>query len=143
MHRIKNLTPLWIPEFHRNSKRFGIYKFRVQNWPQWLKLSRKNIPHCQIRQIMPYSGEIPLGISRIPENSINDQKCANLFWTWHYILVLKIFTIKVHFGRFSLKVPNISGKPLTGKRQLPFLGHLEWRYGFEPKGKFSSHQKLD
>ncbi len=71
--------PLWIPEFHRNSKRIGIDKFGVQNWAQWLKLSGKNIPHGQIRQNMTYSGEIPLGISRITENSINDQKCANLF----------------------------------------------------------------
>ena len=114
--------PLWIPEFHRNSKRIGVYKFRVQNWAQRQKLSGKNIPHCQIRQIMPYSGEIPLGISRIPENSINDQKCGNLFLTWPCILFFKIFAIKVHLGWFSPKVPKISGKALTGKRQLPFLG---------------------
>ena len=43
------------------------------------KLSEKNIPHFQIRQNMPNSGEIPLGISRIPENPINDQKCTKLF----------------------------------------------------------------
>ena len=28
------------------------------------------------------------------------------------------------------------------QRQIAFLGPLEWRYGFRPKGKVSCHQKL-
>ena len=43
------------------------------------KIEWEKYPIFQIRQNMPISGEIPLGISRIPENFIDDQKCTKLF----------------------------------------------------------------
>ena len=30
----------------------------------------------------------------------------------------------------------------VSQRQIAFLGHLEWKYHFGPKGKVSCHQKL-
>ena len=121
--------PPWIPEFHRNSKRIGIYKFRVQNWAQGLKLSGKNIPHCQIWQNMSHSREIPLGISRIPENAILTKSAQN-YSKLDPVFYFQNFCNKSPFWTIFFRSPLDLRKTAHGKKTTSIKGGLRVKIWF-------------